>query len=56
MILILQKKNFLCINESYFQAPLSEYQENLFEWYVPYGNFGNVADGEGLGEEDIFQP
>jgi len=39
-----------------WQAPLSEYQENLFEWYVPYGNFGNIADGEGLGEEDIFQP
>ena len=36
---------------------MSEYQGNLFEWYVPYGTFsGDSCDGEGLGEEDIFQP
>ena len=42
------------INTS-FQAPISEYQESLLEWYVPYG-VTDLGDGDGLGEEDIFQP
>ena len=37
------------------QAPISEYQESLLEWYVPYG-VSDFGDGDGLGEEDIFQP
>ena len=32
-----------------FQAPLIEYQENLLDWYVPYGV-------EQRDEEEIFQP
>jgi len=39
-----------------WQGSLNEYQENLLEWYVPYGSFGHVGDGDGLGEDDIFQP
>ena len=31
------------------QAPLIEYQENLLDWYVPYGV-------EQRDEEEIFQP
>ena len=37
-----------------WQAPLLEYQENLLDWYVPYG--ADHGDGEGPGEEEIFQP
>ena len=36
------------------QAPLIEYQENLLDWYVPYG--ADHGDGEGPAEEEIFQP
>ena len=45
------KKN----NDFSFQAPISEYQESVLEWYLPYG-VTDLGDGEGLGEEDIFQP
>ena len=42
-------------NDFSFQAPISEYQESVLEWYLPYG-VSDLGDGEGLGEEDIFQP